>query len=225
MMQIHTDVDKRKAEAAHAALKYIDRWDMTIGIGTGSTVNFLIDLLPQVKNHIEATVASSEASEERLKANGIPVVPLSSVDKIDIYIDGADEVSPHLNMIKGGGGALTREKIVASASLKFICIADAAKQVDLLGAFPVAVEVIPMARSVVARQIVKMGGACEYRENFITDNGNQILDVYGLKLTDALSMEMALNNIPGVVCNGIFAANSADVLLLSTDSGLKTFKR
>ncbi len=214
-----------KRDAAEAAVKYIDDWNMVVGVGSGTTVNYFIDALAAVKNRVETAVASSVETEKRLKAHGIPVERLNDVDSIDVYIDGADEVNHQLQMIKGGGGALTREKILASAAKKFVCIAHAQKYVDLLGVFPVAVEVIPMARSSVARKIVKLGGTPEYREGFQTDNGNIILDVYGFDLTDALGMEKILNNIPGVVCNGIFAMNPADVLLLASDSGIETITK
>lgn len=217
--------DLLKRDAAEAAVKYIDDWNMVVGVGSGTTVHYFIDALAGVKNRIETTVASSVETAKRLKAHGIPVESLNDVDGIDVYIDGADEINHHLQMIKGGGGALTREKIVAAASKKFVCIAHAQKDVELLGTFPVAVEVIPIARSSVARKIVKLGGTPEYREGFQTDNGNIILDVYGFKLLDPLGMEQILNNIPGVVCNGIFAMNPADILLLAGDSGIETIRR
>lgn len=215
------DQEALKKSVAQAALEYIEPGAI-LGIGSGTTVNHFIDALKQVKGKIEATVASSTASAERLKALSIPVIDLNTVSELLIYVDGADEIDPYKHMIKGGGGALTREKIIAAVAKKFICIADQSKQVDLLGAFPVAVEVIPMARSYVARQIVKLGGDPVYRQGFVTDNGNVILDVHHLKITDPIALEKQLNNIVGVVTNGIFAARGADVLLLSTPNGIIT---
>ena len=214
------DSNKLKQIAAEAAVKYIPD-DAVIGVGTGSTVNYFIDALAAIKNRIEGTVASSTATEQRLKSHGIRVFDLNTVSQVPIYIDGADEINQRLQMIKGGGGALTREKILACASEKFICVADVSKQVDLLGTYPLAVEVIPMARSYVARQLVKMGGNPTYRQGFITDNGNIILDVYNLNLHEPLRLESALNNITGVVCHGLFAERAADLLILATDQGIK----
>ena len=194
-----------------------------IGVGTGSTVNFFIAALKKIKNHIEAAVATSEASAKQLKSLGIPLVELNSLNELPLYIDGADEITEAKKMIKGGGGALTREKIVATMAKKFICIVDETKKVDVLGAFPVPVEVIPMARSFVARQIVKMGGDPVYREGFVTDNGNVILDIYNLKLLDPLSFEEKLKNMVGVVENGIFAKRSADIVLIGTADGVQKF--
>lgn len=194
-----------------------------IGIGTGSTANFFIDLLAQFKGEIEGTVASSEASAERLKKHGIPVYDLNSVDSVAVYVDGADESNHALELIKGGGAALTREKIVAAVSKKFICIADESKLVDQLGAFPLPVEVLPMARSHVARELVKLGGDPVYREGVTTDNGNIILDVYNFPIATPRKIEEAINNIVGVVTNGIFACRSADILLLGTASGVKSY--
>lgn len=205
--------DTLKKSAAIEALDYIKN-DMIIGVGTGSTVNYFIDALKSVKGKIEGAVASSVATAEKLKSLSIPLIDLNSVDALPLYIDGADEINSARQMIKGGGGALTREKIIAAVAEKFICIADPSKQVDLLGTFPVAVEVIPMARSYVARQIVKLGGDPVYRQGFITDNGNVILDVYNFKILEPIALEQKLNNITGVVSNGIFAARPADVLLL-----------
>lgn len=214
--------DQLKQMAAQAALSYIPRHSI-VGIGTGSTVNFLIAALATNKVPLEGAVASSVASAERLKKAGIPVVELNTVGELPIYIDGADEFNQHHYLVKGGGGALTREKILATAAKQFVCIADASKQVGLLGAeFPVAVEVIPMARSFVARQIVKLGGDPVYREKFVTDNGNVILDVYNLKLLNPVEMEQKLNNIPGVVANGIFALRPADVILVANANGVAT---
>ena len=209
-----------KKQAGEAVLAYIE-YGAVIGVGTGSTVNSFIDALKNVKGKIEGAVASSNVTAEKLKALSIPLIDLNSVSELSIYIDGADEINPAKQMIKGGGGALTREKIVAAVSKKFICIADVSKQVDLLGAFPVAVEVIPMARSYVARQILKLGGDPVYRQGFVTDNGNVILDVHNLKMLDPIALEQQFNNIPGVVMNGIFAVRAADVLLLATPQGIK----
>lgn len=211
--------DALKKAAAEAALAYIEP-GMVLGVGSGSTVNFFIDALKSVKGKIDAAVASSNATAERLKALSIPVVDLNTVGEIPIYVDGADEINDAKQMIKGGGGALTREKIVAAVSKKFVCIADQSKKVDLLGAFPVAVEVLPMARSYVARQIVKLGADPKYREGFVTDNGNVILDIYNLKILSPSAMEEKLNNIAGIVTNGIFALRPADVLLLATPQGV-----
>lgn len=211
--------DSLKKAAANAALEFIEP-GMVLGVGSGSTVNFFIDALKSVKGKIEAAVASSNASAERLKALSIPVVDLNTVSELPLYVDGADEINSAKQMIKGGGGALTREKIVAAVAKKFVCIADASKKVDLLGTFPLAVEVIPMARSYVAREIVRLGADPEYRQGFITDNGNVILDVYNLKILEPIAIERTLNNIVGVVTNGIFAMRPADVLLLATPEGV-----
>jgi ribose 5-phosphate isomerase A len=215
--------DEMKKAAAQAALEYVETGTI-IGIGTGSTANHFIDLLAGIKGRIEGTVASSVASAERLKKHGIPVFDLNAVGDLSLYVDGADESSRHLHLIKGGGGALTREKIVAAASKKFVCIADESKLVDVLGKFPLPVEVIPMARSYVARQIVKLGGQPVLREGFTTDNGNVILDVHNLKIMNPVELEGKLNNIVGVVTNGLFAMRPADVLILGTPSGAKTLK-
>lgn len=213
--------DELKKAAALAAIKYIND-DMIVGVGTGSTVNYFIDALAEHKHKIEGTVASSEVSAARLKALNIPVYDLNTVAKVHVYVDGADEVNQHLQMIKGGGGALTREKIVAAVADKMICIADASKQVKLLGSFPLPVEVIPMARSYVARELVKLGGEPEYRSGFTTDNGNIILDVYNLTIHEPLKLEANINNITGVVTNGLFANRPADLLLLATEQGIIT---
>jgi ribose 5-phosphate isomerase A len=213
--------DALKKAVAEAALAYIE-YDMIIGVGSGSTVNYFIEALKKVKGKIEGAVASSVATAERLKALSIPVLDTNSVSEIPLYVDGADEIDPYKHMIKGGGGALTREKIIAAIAKKFVCIIDQSKQVDLLGTFPVAIEVIPMARSYVARRIVQMGGNPVYRQGFITDNGNVIIDVHHLKILNPLEMENTLNNIVGVVTCGIFAARSADIVLISTDQGIKT---
>lgn len=215
--------DEMKKAAAQAALDYVETGTI-IGIGTGSTANHFIDLLAGIKGKIEGTVASSVASAERLKKHGIPVFDLNAVGDLSLYVDGADESSRHLHLIKGGGGALTREKIVAAASKKFVCIADESKLVDMLGKFPLPVEVIPMARSYVARQIVKLGGQPVLREGFTTDNGNVILDVHNLKIMNPVELEAKLNNIVGVVTNGLFALRPADVLILGTPNGAKTLK-
>jgi len=212
--------DELKRMAAEAALDYVDGG--IIGVGTGSTVNHFIDALAGIKHKIEGAVSSSEVSTERMKAQGIPVLDLNAAGELDIYVDGADESTKHLHLIKGGGGALTREKIVAGASKKFVCIADASKLVDVLGEFPLPVEVIPMARSLVARELVQMGGTPVWRENFVTDNGNIILDVHNLRIMEPVKMEQEINNIPGVVTVGIFAMRPADVLILGTEEGIKT---
>ena len=213
--------DDLKKAAAEAALDHVQVGTI-IGIGTGSTANFFIDALAGIKHKIEGTVASSVASAERLKGHGIPVLDLNSVDDLALYVDGADEANEYLQLIKGGGGALTREKIVAAVARKFVCIADESKLVGVLGAFPLPIEVIPMARSYVARQVVKLGGQPALRQGFTTDNGNVILDVSNLKITDAAKLEADLNNIPGVVTNGIFALRPADVLILGGPQGART---
>ncbi len=213
--------DKLKRKAAEAALQYIDGVSI-LGIGTGSTVNHFIDLLANIKSKIDGAVSSSEATTERLKKLGIPVLDLNTVGDLEIYIDGADEINPSLQLIKGGGGALTREKIIAAASRKFVCIADDSKYVNYLGKFPLPIEVIPMARSFVARQMVKLGGRPQWREGYITDNGNQIIDVHNLEIFKPIELEQTINNIPGVVTVGIFALRPADVVLLGTESGVKT---
>ena len=202
-------VTTAKLNAASAALNYIED-DTVVGVGTGSTANCLIEALAAIKQRIDGAVASSLASEELLKSYGIPVFELNTVLSIPVYVDGADEANKHLQLIKGGGGALTREKIVASVSQKFVCMIEPRKQVDILGEFPVAIEVLPMARSYVAREIVKLKGDPVYREGFVTDNGNQILDVYNLEILQPLELEQTLNNITGTVCNGIFAHRRAD---------------
>lgn len=216
------DQNQLKQMAATAALTYVPR-DGIIGVGTGSTVNFFIDALASIKSQIEGAVASSNATAERLKALRIPVLDLNTVDQLLVYVDGADEFNFHRYLTKGGGGALTREKIIATAAKKFVCIADESKSVALLGSqHPIPIEVIPMARSFVARQIVKLGGDPVYREHVITDNGNVILDVYNLKILNPVQMEQTLNNIPGVVTNGIFALRPADILLIATAGGIET---
>ncbi|MBY5993527.1 ribose-5-phosphate isomerase RpiA [Ferrimonas balearica] len=215
--------DAMKKAAGWAALEYVER-DSIVGVGTGSTVNHFIDALGTIKDQIQGAVSSSEASTERLKALGIEVFDMNSVSELSVYVDGADEINHQMEMIKGGGAALTREKIVASVAKQFICIADGSKLVDTLGRFPLPVEVIPMARSAVAREIVKMGGDPVYREGCITDNGCQILDVHSWEITEAKALEAQLNNLVGVVTNGLFARRGADVLLLGTPEGVKTVK-
>ncbi|KTD69367.1 MULTISPECIES: ribose-5-phosphate isomerase RpiA [Legionella] len=212
-----------KIKAAKAALQFIED-DMVVGVGTGSTVNFFIKELATIKHRIDACVSSSKATEALLKKEGIPVIDLNSIQELPIYIDGADEVTEHGAMIKGGGGAHTREKIVAQLAEQFICIVDDSKLVKHLGRFPVAVEVIPLARSMVARELVKLGGDPEYREGFITDNGNIILDVFNLTINEPLDLEERINRITGVVENGIFAHRSADVVLLASQDGVKRVK-
>lgn len=216
------DLKKAVAKAAFDYVKTNLRSDSVIGVGTGSTANFFITELAALKYDICATVASSEESARRLKALNIPVVELNSVAEVSIYVDGADEANEYLQLIKGGGAALTREKIVAAVSKVFVCIADDSKFVNVLGKFPLPVEVIPMARSHVGRQIVKLGGDPVYREGCVTDNGNIILDVYHMSITDPRKLETDLNQITGVVTNGLFACRPADILLMATPSGVKT---
>jgi ribose 5-phosphate isomerase A len=218
------DQDVLKKQCAEAALAFVGD-DMMLGVGTGSTVNHFIAALAPWKDRIAGAVSSSEASTKRLKDLGIAVRELNDTDGCDVYVDGADEVTEHLAMVKGGGGALTREKIVAQASRKFVCIADASKLVPVLGRFPLPVEVIPMARSLVARQLVKLGGRPVLRAGFVTDNGNVILDVHGLAITDPAGLESELNQLPGVVTNGLFARRPADVLLLASPGGVRRLDR
>lgn len=213
--------DDLKRAVAQAAIAHVPA-DCIVGVGTGSTANFFIDELGKIKHRIRGAVASSEASAKRLQGHGIEVVSLNDAGTLPVYVDGADEITRHLHMIKGGGGALTREKIVAAASRKFVCVCDASKLVDVLGKFPLPVEVIPMARSYVARQIVVLGGQPQLRVGYTTDNGNLILDVHGLSILNPVELETALNNIAGVVTNGLFARRPADVLLLGTASGVQT---
>ncbi|WP_273779136.1 ribose-5-phosphate isomerase RpiA [Acinetobacter sp. GSS19] len=218
-MSLYATQDEKKQAAAKAALKHLPKGGI-LGVGTGSTVNFLIDLLPELQ--LEAAVASSEATAERLKKLGIEVVDMNQVGSLDAYVDGADEIDRHLHMIKGGGAALTREKIVASIARKFVCIVDDSKWVEQLGReFPLPVEVIPMARSAVARKLVTLGGDPVYREGVVTDNGNVILDVYNLNILNAIELEKTINNIPGVVTNGIFALNKATLAIVATDHGIE----
>ncbi len=218
------DQNELKKAVAKAALAHIPH-DCIVGVGTGSTANFFIDELAGIKGRIEGAVASSEASAARLKNAGIRVFDLNVVSDVPVYVDGADEVDHHLNMIKGGGGALTREKIVAAVAAKFVCIADATKLKDVLGGFPLPVEVIPMARSHVGRELLRLGGRPELRQGFTTDNGNLILDVRGLDFADPAALEAALNQIVGVVTNGLFARRGADVLLLGMPDGVRTMVR
>ncbi len=213
-----------KQAVARAAIKYVVE-DALVGVGTGSTADFFIDELAKMKSRIDGAVASSEKTAARLKSYGIRVVDLNSVDELPVYVDGADEITEHLAMIKGGGGALTREKIVAAVARKFICIADESKLVPVLGNFPLPVEVIPMARSHVGRQMVRLGGTPILREGFTTDNGNLIIDVAGLTILEPVELEGAINSITGVVSVGLFAKRGADVLLLGTTSGVRTLTR
>src|SRR3954452_10822547 len=216
--------DQKKRIAAQAAIQHIPAGSV-VGVGTGSTADYFIDELADIKHRIEGAVASSEATAKGLRRHGIEVMDLNNVDAIPVYVDGADEVTKHLHMIKGGGGALTREKIVAAVAKKFVCIADESKLVSILGKFPLPVEIIPIARGHVAREIVRLGGQPVLREGFITDNCNVILDVHGLQILDPVELETALNQITGVVTNGLFARRGADMLLLGTDSGVRTFER
>lgn len=216
--------DQQKRLAAEAALDFIESGDI-IGVGTGSTTNFFIDALVRVKGKIDGVVSSSEASTERLRKIGLPILDLNRTGDLSLYVDGADEATEHFHLIKGGGGALTREKIVASACKRFVCIVDESKMSNYLGSFPLPVEVIPMAQSLVARKLIAMGGQPELRTGFTTDNGNIILDVKGLDLTDPLKMESQINLLAGVVDNGLFAARPADVLLIGGASGVNQLKR
>jgi len=216
--------DLRKQQAAAAALEYV-RPGTVIGVGTGSTVNFFIDGLAALPERIAGAVSSSEASTQRLKAHGIPVLDLNSTGDLELYVDGADEATRQMHLIKGGGAALTREKIVAAASKRFVCIVDDLKLVERLGKFPLPVEVIPMAREYVARQVVRLGGQPAWREKTVTDNGNHILDVRGLDIVDPVALESRLNQIPGIVTVGLFAIRPADVLLVGTASGVVTLRR
>lgn len=216
--------DDLKRAVAQAAIAHVPA-DCIVGVGTGSTANFFIDELAKIKHKLRGAVASSEASAKRLQSHGIEVMSLNDAGTLPVYVDGADEITRHLHMLKGGGGALTREKIVAAASKKFVCVCDASKLVDVLGKFPLPIEVIPMARSYIAREIVKLGGQPKLREGFTTDNGNIILDVHGLSIMNPVELETALNQLPGVVTNGLFARRGADVLLLGTPDGVQTITR
>ena len=215
--------DEKKQAVARAALEYVETGAI-IGVGTGSTANHFIDALAGIKHKLDGAIASSEESARRLAAHGIPVMDLNSVSELAVYVDGADESTRHLALIKGGGGALTREKIVAAVATKFVCVVDDSKLVDRLGAFPLPIEVIPMARSYVARRIVRMGGYPELREGFTTDNGNVILDVRNLDILEPAKLESDLNQIVGVVSNGLFAMRPADVLLIGRDGGVETLE-
>lgn len=215
--------DQLKQAVAKAAIQYVEEGTI-VGVGTGSTANYFIDYLAEMKDDIKGAVASSEATRQRLEHHGIAVYDLNAADEIPVYVDGADESDGNLCLIKGGGGALTREKIIAAVADTFVCIADGSKKVNVLGAFPLPVEVIPMARSHVAREIVKLGGDPVYREGFVTDNGNIILDIHNMQIAEPNKLETLLNNIVGVVTNGLFAHRSADVLLLGTESGVETIK-
>ena len=214
--------DELKQQVAQSAVAYVK--EGIIGVGTGSTANFFIEELAKVKHKIDGAVASSDATAQRLRGHGIQVFDLNAVDSLDIYVDGADEITEHLHMLKGGGGALTREKIVAAVAKTFICICDETKYVPVLGKFPLPVEVLPMAKSYVARELVKLGGQPKLRD-FTNDNGNIILDVFGLTISDPVAMEAKINQIVGVVTNGLFAARPANVLLLATADGVKTYKK
>lgn len=217
------DQTAKKMSVAKAALDYIDT-GVVLGVGTGSTVNCLIDFLPSLSDRIESVVSSSSATTERLEKAGFEVSALRDVGVIDVYIDGADEATKHRHLIKGGGGALTREKILAAAARQFVCIIDDSKLVGMLGSFPLPIEVLPMAQSFVARKLVKMRGQPIWRENFVTDNGNHILDVHNLQITNPVELETRINQIPGVISVGIFAQRPADVLLISSDSGVRTIR-
>ena len=215
--------DEMKQAVAKAAVEHVPS-GCIIGVGTGSTANYFIDELGKIKNRLDGAVASSEATAGRLKSHGITVLDLNSVDELELYVDGADEITQNMHMIKGGGGALTREKIVAAVSRKFICVADETKLVGLLGNFPLPVEVIPMARSYVSRELVKLGGQPRLRTGFTTDNGNLILDVHGLTIMNPVELEGTINQITGVVTNGLFARRPADLLLLGTSNGVRQVK-
>lgn len=215
--------DDMKQRAAEAALEYVED-NMVVGVGTGSTVSYFIDALARIKHRLDGVVSSSEATTQRLKTHRIPVLDLNAAGPLPLYVDGADEVNRYLQMIKGGGGALTREKIIAAASELFVCIADQTKLVDVLGTFPLPVEVIPMARSHVGRELLKRGGQPVLRENVVTDNGNLIIDVYNLHILEPAKLEAELNNIAGVVTVGLFALRPADVLLLGTADGVRMLK-
>jgi len=213
--------DEQKRAAAQAAIQHVPIGSV-VGVGTGSTANYFIDELAKIKHKIEGAVASSENTAQRLREHHIEVLDLNSVGELPVYIDGADEITEHLHMIKGGGGALTREKIVAATAKQFVCVADHSKLVGVLGTFPIPVEVIPMARSYVAREIVRLGGHPVLRQGFITDNGNVILDIHGLQILNPVELETNLNQITGIVTNGLFARRGANVLLLGTDKGIRT---
>ncbi len=215
--------DDMKKAAALAAIEYVGSGGV-IGVGTGSTANHFIDALAAIRGRIDGAVASSNATAERLKKHGIPVIDLNAAGSLKLYVDGADESTRHLHLVKGGGGALTREKIIAAASETFVCVADESKLVDVLGRFPLPVEVIPMARSYVARELVKLGGEPVFRQGFTTDNGNVILDVHNLNILNPVELERIINQITGTVTNGLFAQRPADILILGTGSGVKTLR-
>jgi ribose 5-phosphate isomerase A len=222
------DQEALKKAVAQAAVDYIAPKldsDSIVGVGTGSTANYFIDALAKIKHTFDGAVASSNATAERLEGHGIKVFDLNSVSDMEFYVDGADETNEHLELIKGGGGALTREKIVAAVAKQFLCIVDASKQVQLLGTFPLPVEVIPLARSYVARELVKLGGDPEYREGFVTDNGNLILDVHNISISAPAALEKSINQITGVVTNGLFAVRPADVLFVGSNAGVETINR
>ncbi|MGF1612467.1 MAG: ribose-5-phosphate isomerase RpiA [Gammaproteobacteria bacterium] len=212
--------EDQKKRVAHAAIEFVETGTV-IGVGTGSTANHFVDALAQIKHRIDGAVASSEATAQRLKSHGIPVFDLNGVDSVSVYIDGADEANRHRQLIKGGGGALTREKIVAAVAKQFVCIVDESKLVDILGRFPLPIEVVPMARSYVARELRALGGNPYWRENFVTDNGNVVLDIHNLDILEPVKMESEINQIAGVVSNGLFARRCADILLIGTDDGVK----
>ena len=214
--------DQLKMQVADAAIEYVKSG--IIGVGTGSTANYFIDALAKIKHKIDGAVASSDATADRLRSHGIDVFDLNDINGMDIYVDGADEITEHMHMLKGGGGALTREKIVAANAKEFICICDESKYVPILGKFPLPIEVLPMAKSYVAREIAKLGGQPQLRD-FTTDNGNLILDVHELKIADPVEMEIKINQIVGVVTNGLFAVRPANILLLATNEGVKTIKK
>ena len=221
-MNIQPSQDELKKQVASAAIDYVKSG--IIGVGTGSTANYFIDALAQIKHKIDGAVASSDATAERLRSHGIEVFDLNDINGMDIYVDGADEITEHMHMLKGGGGALTREKIVAANAKEFICICDESKYVPILGKFPLPIEVLPMAKSYVAREITKLGGQPQLRD-FKTDNGNLILDIHGLKIADPIEMETKINQIVGVVTNGLFAIRPSNILLLATNEGVKTIKK
>ena len=221
-MKMQLSQDELKKQVASAAIDYVKSG--IIGVGTGSTANYFIDALAQIKHKIDGAVASSDATAERLRSHGIEVFNLNDINGMDIYVDGADEITEHMHMLKGGGGALTREKIVAANAKEFICICDESKYVPILGKFPLPIEVLPMAKSYVARELTKLGGQPQLRD-FKTDNGNLILDVHELKITDPIKMEIEINQIVGVVTNGLFAVRPANILLLATNEGVKTIKK
>ena len=216
--------DELKKVAAMEAIQYVKNINI-VGVGTGSTVNYFIDALAEIKHHINGVVASSKTTEKRLKRYRIPIINLNAISNLEIYVDSADEFDKHLHLIKGGGGALTREKIIATAAHRFICIVDESKQVDILGKFPLPVEVIPMAQRFVTHEIVKLKGDPVYRQGFVTDNGNVILDIHNLKILSPIKLEATLNNIPGVVSNGLFAYRPADDLLIGALTGVRLYRR